>query len=305
MVGHDCYKGGAKTDPYAGFPDHFTQVVPTVYSGAQSKLESHWEALERFGIRTVISVDGARPDLPRAQASNLRYVHIPIGYDGIGLEQARALAEVFRSTKGPWYFHCHHGKHRGPAAAATATLLLADILGWRENTPCPPGSMRYHLRDAERFMTTVGTSENYPGLWRDLRELDFAAIWVLPTPTLVAQAAVSDLDVAMADLDRVYDRLKAIRKAGWVVPADQPDLSPQQEARILREGLEDCSMAAKAEPEYAGQTDFQEWLDQGLVAARKMEDILNRDKLEIEALNTGLDAVRQSCLDCHAVYRNE
>jgi hypothetical protein len=286
-------------------PAHFTQVIPAVFSGAQPKTQTHWQSLEQLGVRTIVSVDGARPNHERAQAVGLRYIHIPIGYDGIDDEQARALVDVFRASKGPWYFHCHHGKHRGPAAAAVATLLLADVLGWRAEAPRVVGSTRYQLKDAEDFMLRVGTSQDYAGLWRDLRDLDFDAIWQLPKAKLTAQAEVGDLATAMAELDRVYDRLKDIRKAGWVAPVNQPDLSPRQEARIMREGLENCAEAAKDEAEYGEQTDYQEWLNQGLVAARQLEKGLDAADVAKEMLDAQLRGVRQSCLDCHAVYRND
>ena len=49
------------------------------------------------------------------------WIHIPIGYDGIPLESEAAIVRAMKETEGPVYFHCHHGLHRGPAAAAIAT----------------------------------------------------------------------------------------------------------------------------------------------------------------------------------------
>ena len=45
-------------------------------------------------MRTVISVDGARPDVVRAHSFGLRYVHLPIGYDGVPREQALRIARA-------------------------------------------------------------------------------------------------------------------------------------------------------------------------------------------------------------------
>ena len=41
----------------------------------------------------------------------------PIGYDGVPREQALRMIKAVQVAKGPVYFHCHHGKHRGPAGA--------------------------------------------------------------------------------------------------------------------------------------------------------------------------------------------
>ena len=76
--------------------------------------------LARLGVKTIVNVDGATPKLEMAQKYGLDYIHIPIGYDGITAEQSAAMVRVMREREGPFYFHCHHGKHRGPTAAAVA-----------------------------------------------------------------------------------------------------------------------------------------------------------------------------------------
>ncbi|MEM6655987.1 MAG: hypothetical protein AAF596_09305, partial [Planctomycetota bacterium] len=74
-------------------------------------------SLYRQGVRTLVSVDGARPDVALAAEHGLRYVHVPFGYDGIPREARLALTRVARDRQGGVYVHCHHGRHRGPAAA--------------------------------------------------------------------------------------------------------------------------------------------------------------------------------------------
>src|SRR5258706_10041968 len=59
------------------------QVHPQVISGGQPEGEAGFVELKGLGIKTIISVDGAKPDVEMAKKYGLRYVHLPHGYDGI------------------------------------------------------------------------------------------------------------------------------------------------------------------------------------------------------------------------------
>src|SRR5207302_312223 len=109
-----------------------------------------FRSLRDLGVKTVISVDGAKPDLARARRYGLRYVHVPIGYDGVPEQQALRLARAVRDLPGPVYLHCHHGKHRGPAAAAVVRRCLDE--------KCSVGQAVQWLRQA-------GTDPRYTGLY--------------------------------------------------------------------------------------------------------------------------------------------
>ena len=84
------------------------------------------------------------------ESYGLRYVHLPHGYDGIDQRRARELAKAVRDLPGPIYIHCHHGKHRSPAAAAVA-CVGAGLLK-------PDRSLC--------VLNTAGTSTNYRGLYQ-------------------------------------------------------------------------------------------------------------------------------------------
>src|SRR5205814_5083001 len=56
---------------------HVFRVDHKLYSGAAPEGDAGLGSLRALGIRTVISVDGARPDVTRAQRFGLRYVHLP------------------------------------------------------------------------------------------------------------------------------------------------------------------------------------------------------------------------------------
>src|SRR5207237_1872933 len=93
---------------------------------------------------------GARPDVALARQYGLRYVHLPIGYDGVSPAQALRLAKAVYELPKPIYIHCHHGKHRGPAAAAIAHLCLDER--------CSVDTVLAEMRRA-------GTDPHYRGLY--------------------------------------------------------------------------------------------------------------------------------------------
>jgi protein tyrosine phosphatase (PTP) superfamily phosphohydrolase (DUF442 family) len=94
------------------------RLSPRLYSGGEPRGEQAFAALKSLGIKTAISVDGATPDAETARRYGIRYVHLPVGYDGISREQAVRIIKAARTLPGPVFVHCHHGKHRGPAAVA-------------------------------------------------------------------------------------------------------------------------------------------------------------------------------------------
>ena len=59
-----------------------------VLSGGQPAGEDGFAALARLGVKTILSVDGARPDAVRARRHGMRTVHLPIGYDTVTRKQA-------------------------------------------------------------------------------------------------------------------------------------------------------------------------------------------------------------------------
>src|SRR5581483_422974 len=120
-----------------------------LYSGSAPDGDDGFRSLQRLGVRTVITVDGALPDVEAARRFGLRYVHLPVGYDGVPREQALRIARAVRTLPGPVYLHCHHGKHRAPAAAAVAHLCLDE---------------RCTAADAAALLKEAGTAPHYKGL---------------------------------------------------------------------------------------------------------------------------------------------
>ncbi|MCL4219802.1 MAG: cytochrome c [Phycisphaerales bacterium] len=260
-------------------------MSPKVYSGSVPDGEAGFDSLAAMGIRTVISVDGARPDLDRAGARGMRYVHIPIQYSGVREEAAVQLAAAVRDLPGPIYVHCHHGKHRGPAAAC---LALVE-------------SGAFSAERGVELLKTAGTSQNYQGLYEAVgcaRAIDPSSLDGVAA-TLAATAPVPGFVSAMSGLEHVMEHLRAIEGAGWKAPEDHPDLAPASEAGLLH----DLFRAARDDSvNEADADDFAAWMRVSLDQSRELEEALSQgDGVRASA---ALGAVAQTCTDCHNRYRN-
>ena len=199
------------------------RLSPRLYSGGEPRGKQAFAALKALGIKTVISVDGATPDAETARRYGIRYVHLPAGYDGIPREQAVRIIKAARTLSGPVFVHCHHGKHRGPAAVAI----------------CGLANEAWTKEQAVSWLERAGTATDYRGLYEAAR--GFAP----PTATELERAGgefperakVPAFVEIMVRVDGHWDRLKAIQKADFKPPADHPDLDPPHEALQLTEPL--------------------------------------------------------------------
>jgi len=219
--------------------------------------EASFQALQELGVKTIISVDGAQPDLELAHRYGMRYVHLPHGYDGISEERARELAKAVRDLDGPIFIHCHHGKHRSPAAAAVA-CVSAGLL--------EPGQSLAVLRMA-------GTSENYRGLYDSAEaasRVDDALLDALVVE-FPETADVPPMADAMVGVEHAHDHLTEIKEAGWLSPPSHPDLEPDHEALLLREHFTELLRTddVTSQPE-----EFQQLLRESETAARQLEEAL-------------------------------
>ena len=252
-----------------------------IYSGSEPHGDEAFAGLAKLGIRTILSVDGARPDVELARQHGLRYVHVPIGYDGVSPSASEKLAAAARETEGPVYVHCHHGKHRGPSA--TAVICVAKGLCTGEQSL--------------QLLKLAGTGQEYAGLWRDV------AAYRPPRsgtklPALVETAEVESLTAAMARVDRHWDNLKLCRDAGWQTPPAHRDLVPAREALLMKETFHEARRTLG--PEYDSQ--FQSALEAAEQIATEIEAALNSDQRD--TLGMRMESLDKSCKQCHVKYRN-
>jgi hypothetical protein len=265
--------------------EHVLHLTPELISGGEPEGDAGYDTLRSLGVRTLISTDAVAPDAARAEAAGIRVVHLPIGYDGVPSDRAVELAAALRDLPGPVYVHCHHGKHRGPAAicvgAVGAGLISNEQALW--------------------FMERAGTSRSYPGLWRDAsaaETLDQARLDRLAR-TLPSIDIPEGTPAAMATIDRAHERLWVVADNAWIVPEDHPDLAPASDAGLIRDLLR--SLQGSKEVDTHGD-DYAERLSASAEYAAKLEQAI--DAGDQNASSISLQLLLDSCIECHSAYRN-
>lgn len=252
-----------------------------VLMGSEPHGEQGFSSLASLGVKTIVSVDGAKPDVATARRHGLRYIHIPLGYDGVPTSAAESLARVAKDVEGPIYVHCHHGKHRGPAAAAIVCLASGDLSN----------------QQARELLQLAGTSRDYQGLWRDVQRFQPPPPNA-ELPELVEIADVGSFTAAMAQADRAFDNLEMIRDAQWLALADHPDIAPEQEALLLVEGLHEAGRNAGDYDER-----FRAWLGSAENDATSLRSSL-RDK-DLNAASHHMLRIEKACTQCHQRFRDK
>lgn len=261
------------------------QPAERIFTGGEPHGDAAFAKLQQLGVTVIVSVDGARPDVQRARQHGMRYVHIPVGYDGISPSAAAALTRVVREANGPIYIHCHHGQHRGPAAAAIACIAAGHL------SP----------QQATKVLETAGTSPDYGGLWRDVRQFVPPPPGT-PLPELPEIAQVSSLAAAMAQLDRHFDMVRACQKNGWQPPQDHPDVVPAREALLVEENLREAERLVRLSQLPMYQNPFPQWLKESETLAQHLRQSL-ADRRYRQA-DEFLRQLEQSCKQCHRRFRD-
>jgi len=262
------------------------RATEKIYSGSQPEGEETFAALAKLGVKTVVSVDGGKPDVEAARKHGLRYIHLPYGYDGIPTNRVVELAKVATAEAGPFYVHCHHGKHRGPAAVA---VMCEATAGWTPNR-------------AETWLREAGTAADYPGLYRAAREFkmpsaaELAAVKELPE---VSQP--SSLVEAMVAIDANFTHLKQAQQAGWHQPPGHADISPAHEATMLWEQFRELARTADTAKRPA---DYHRKLTEAEKLAKTLQKLL-RAPNETAVRDATFKQISQNCGSCHRQYRNE
>jgi protein tyrosine phosphatase (PTP) superfamily phosphohydrolase (DUF442 family) len=262
-------------------------VTDKVISGAQPEGDASFAALQKLGIKTIISVDGALPDVETAHKYGLRYVHLPIKYEGVTPDEGRAIAKAIDELPGPIYLHCHHGKHRSAAATAVACVYNGSLAP----------------EQAEEVLKTFGTGANYKGLWkaaRDARPLLPEALAQVHN-NYVERARIDDLSRHMVDVDFHWDNVKLTQKSGWQAPAEHPDLDPAHEVLQVEEHLRE---SARLQEMSARPADFKQKLTAAEASTRTLRELLEAGNVDPKATNDAAKTVAQSCTSCHAAYRD-
>lgn len=260
-------------------------VTEQILSGSEPSGKVTFAALREMGVSVVVSVDGKRPDVDAAKRHGLRYIHLPIGYDDVPTErQAQLLRAVgLLGVDNKLYLHCHHGKHRGPAAVA--------ILGREKEA--------WSAEKAEDWLKAAGTATDYEGLFRAAREwkpLEKQHVLAAELPEAVIAPGIV---AAMVALDQHLDDLQMIQKAGRKVPLDRPEISSQEAATLLWEGYREIARLAETSKRPVA---YRKLLAEGEQAALRLRTAVKTGNLS--SRSEMLKLVRKNCVSCHKQYRN-
>jgi protein tyrosine phosphatase (PTP) superfamily phosphohydrolase (DUF442 family) len=269
------------------------QVHPRVVSGGLPASDAAFAELSELGVKTIISVDGAKPDVEAAARRGLRYVHLPHGYDGIPGERARELAKAVRELEGPVYIHCHHGRHRSPAAASVACVMAGLVDPAR----------------ALEILELAGTSRDYRGLYQsaaDARPLEAALLEALEVEFREV-APVPPMADAMVQIEHTHEHLLQIAAAGWRTPADHPDLVPAHEALLMQEHFTELLRTDEVEQQPEA---FRRMLVESEMSARELTQLLKQqasDPAQVTPLGevaARAERITANCQACHQQFRD-
>jgi len=260
---------------------HVMIVHDGLTSGSAPLTPEAFESLVGLGVKTIISVDGSTPKVDMAGEWGMRYVHLPIRYDGITKEEGARIARAVRDLPKPIYIHCMHGTARAPSAAAYAEVALGDL---------------DHDAGVD-LLHRVGTPPEYQGLFDavascpklDKKTLDAVSAHFPP------RAVVSNFTAAMVRIGQVKEVLEQISAAGWHTPPSHPDVTPDHECEQLEQHLEQARTLAQSEKRPA---DFLAGLKKALSAAGTLAAAKDADRAAAFA------ELRHRCTDCHIKYRD-
>jgi protein tyrosine phosphatase (PTP) superfamily phosphohydrolase (DUF442 family) len=262
-----------------------------IISGSEPEDETGFARMAALGVKTILSVDGKAPDVETAKRYGMRYVHVPIQYRGITEDELLRIAKTFHELQGPFFVHCFHGRHRGPAAAAVGRVLIDGV------------SRDQALAEMRQW---CGTSGKYEGLYEVVasralptRRVSASLAWDFPS-----QVRFDGLRSAMIESTRIYDHLRMLGERGWKVDPEHPDLDPAHEAGRLVELLDRATLDACG----AGPAGLRQGMTDVADQVRALEGLLEKAKGgDAEAAldaSEELRRIKQSCNACHRVFRN-
>ncbi|MDB5106246.1 MAG: hypothetical protein JWP91_3935 [Fibrobacteres bacterium] len=254
-------------------PARFNPVDSNLYRGAAPETVQEFAFLKEIGVKTIISVDRAKPNFKVADSLGMRYIQIPIGYDKVPREKAMDFLKAIQLSqfKPPFFLHCHAGKFRGGAMAAVYRMTVD----------------KWPMDSAYTEFINLAGSDKYKGLNSSVKAFkpptagEIAAWNYDPDKPLPA----APLAERMSDIDRLWDDLKkfgrdSLEQGGTALALEEQFLEIN---RI--KACEKCDEATYKEMVEVSYR-FQEMRKSGAYPKEKM------------------DAVQQACDRCHEKIRN-
>lgn len=259
-----------------------------IYSGGQPEGERGFSQLSEMGIKTIISVDGARPQVELAGKFGLSYVHLPHGYDGIESAHAIKLAKAVQSLEGPVYIHCHHGKHRSPAAAAIVCVSLNQMTS----------------EEGVGFLREAGTSPQYGGLYESVARSKPLSLTILDQSRFVftSVAPATPVVQSMVAIEKHFDSLSALIERNGIATQQEPDLVAAHEALILFEHFTELHRE-----EGPSEPGYQKLMNSAREHSEQISELLFDAKNKAfpkDQAKRLIDAIGEDCRVCHQRFRD-
>lgn len=258
--------------------ENLIRITPTLFSGAQPIGAQGFKTLQKLGIRTIVSVDGAFPDVKAAKLAGMSYVHIPISYGKVSDEGLLSILHAQQALEKPVFVHCHHGKHRGPTAAALMTIMSGAC----------------KKEEAGKILEFCGTSNNYSGLWESVRNYKLPNSGIL-LPPLMSREDIDPATATMVRLDELMDILTEIEKRDW---ENDSESSTTELTVLLHEELREFNrLAPSNRPKPFNQCLNKSLKDsQQLIAALEIRNGVKASKM--------MKNIKQNCVSCHRQFRD-
>jgi protein tyrosine phosphatase (PTP) superfamily phosphohydrolase (DUF442 family) len=266
------------------------QVNDRLYSGGQPSGREAFRELQEIGIRTIISVDGAKPDLQSAESYGLRYVHLPHGYDSVPTQRANELAKAVDSLDGPFYIHCHHGQHRSPVAAAIIGKLLGTMT----------------TAQAEDLLRLAGTDTRYRGLIQSINKAEkLSAVELAAVKSdFPKQAEVQPMTQKMVEIEELFNKFESLQRNQW---QSSDRRATQQNALLLYEQFRELQRVDQPHPRVSKDQFYAMCLSSeqaALTIEKQFQSSVESRSLRIEDLNEAMRTLQRNCKTCHQLIRN-
>lgn len=266
------------------------EAAPGLYCGSAPADAAGYAALAKFGVRTLVRVDGLPPDAEAARRAGLKVVHLPVRFEGLDADVAPIL-QALKQLPGPHYVGCLYGSPRAPAVAALAMRALDGR----------------SLDEAKAFLQRAGVGESYGGVYASLAK--FAPPTSIPprpdSQPFPERADVTPLVAAMTELVVAWDPLRKWKAA-------ELQLADAEQASALRKSAGQAAAALQtsaALPQSAEHgAEFVALLCEAKTAADALAAALAQPPPLDEARRTEIlrqiDLVGGACSRCHRDYRN-
>jgi hypothetical protein len=259
------------------------QLNDLILAGDATPDAAALEDLRNLGVRTVISIDQAPPDVFLVAGKGLESIHSPIRFGQPDPGELMTVLSAMAATTGPYYFHGGGNDSRGLWVGAMATA-------WNERRA---GTRAVRLLHAMDFPADL--SAYWLAAVDDAFDLGQDRVRAIPAD-FHARRQPAPARVWMHQALRSFVVLREAEEAGWVSAPSHGRTTPDFEAEALADTLE--RWVALQGSEHPG---WVPGIEAAAARARALAGALReRDPAAVADAWSGL---RSACMECHNAHR--